>query len=61
MKDEDRIADTIIDSPPQLWQEEYAFVKKHHDIGAIESNLISIYEELLEANSAQRQYAAHTE
>jgi glycosyltransferase involved in cell wall biosynthesis len=47
VKEEDDIAGAIKDLPMRLWEKEYAFVQKHHKINAIESRLVSIYEELI--------------
>jgi len=46
LKDEDEIAHTIKNLPPELWKEEYSFFNKYHDIDAVESKLLSIYREL---------------
>jgi glycosyltransferase involved in cell wall biosynthesis len=46
LKDEDEIAHTVKNLPPELWKEEYSFFKKYHDIDAVESKLLSIYREL---------------
>jgi glycosyltransferase involved in cell wall biosynthesis len=46
LKEEETIANTISDLPPDLWEKEYNFVKKYHDTKKIESRLLSIYEEL---------------
>jgi len=46
LKEEETIANTISDLPVDLWEREYSFLKKYHDIKKIESELLSIYEEL---------------
>ena len=48
LREEEAIADTISNLPSDLWEREYGFLKKHHDIKKIESRLLSIYEELAE-------------
>jgi glycosyltransferase involved in cell wall biosynthesis len=47
LKEEDKIADLIINLPSNLWESEYKFVKQHHDLKSIESRVLEIYEELL--------------
>ncbi len=47
VKEEDEIAQMIRELPGQLWEKEHTFLKRHHNIEAIESRLISIYEELI--------------
>jgi glycosyltransferase involved in cell wall biosynthesis len=46
LKDEEAIADVLRDLPADLWEKEYSFLKKYHDIKRIESRLRCIYEEL---------------
>lgn len=46
LKEEERISKTISELPSNLWEREYRFLKKHHDLANIESCLLSIYEEL---------------
>ena len=46
LREEETIADTISDLPSDLWEREYRFLKKYHDVKNIESRLLSIYEEL---------------
>ena len=46
LREEEAIADIIIDLPSDLWKREHRFLKKYHDIKNIESRLLSIYEEL---------------
>jgi glycosyltransferase involved in cell wall biosynthesis len=46
LREEEAIANVIIDLPSDLWEREYRFLKKHHDVKNIESRLLSIYEEL---------------
>jgi glycosyltransferase involved in cell wall biosynthesis len=46
LREEEAIANTISDLPPDLWEREYSFLKKHHNVKNIESRLLSIYEEL---------------
>ena len=45
---EEAIANVISDLPSDLWEREYHFLTKHHNIQNIESRLLSIYEELSE-------------
>jgi len=47
LKDEESIAKIIRDLPSGLWEKEYFFLKKYHNIKKIESRLIEIYEQLL--------------
>ncbi|MCJ7424345.1 glycosyltransferase [Candidatus Bathyarchaeota archaeon] len=47
VKDQESIVEAIRDLAPQLWQDEYAFFKRHHAIETIESRLLSIYDSLL--------------
>lgn len=46
LREEETIANTISDLPSDLWEREYRFLKKYHDVKNIESRLLSIYEEL---------------
>jgi glycosyltransferase involved in cell wall biosynthesis len=46
LNEEETIANVISDLPSDLWEREYQFLKKHHNIQNIESRLLSIYEEL---------------
>jgi glycosyltransferase involved in cell wall biosynthesis len=46
LKDEETIANVISDLPSDLWEKEYSFLRKYHDIKGIEACLLSIYEEL---------------
>jgi glycosyltransferase involved in cell wall biosynthesis len=46
LKDEEAIADTISNLPPDLWEKEHQFLEKYHDLKKIESRLLAIYEEL---------------
>jgi len=46
LKEEEAIANAISDLPADLWEKEYGFLKKYHDVKSIESRLLSIYEEL---------------
>lgn len=46
LREEETIANTISDLPSDLWEKEYSFLKKYHDVENIESRLLSIYEEL---------------
>jgi glycosyltransferase involved in cell wall biosynthesis len=46
LREEETIANTISDLPSDLWEREYRFLKKYHDVRNIESRLLSIYEEL---------------
>ena len=46
LKDEEAIANTISNLPPDLWEKEHQFVEKYHNLKGIESRLLSIYEEL---------------
>lgn len=55
VKEAEDIAEVIGDLPKALWEEEYAFVKKHHDIGAVESRLVSIYEELTNSRVGEQE------
>jgi glycosyltransferase involved in cell wall biosynthesis len=47
LRDEEEIAKIIKSPPERLWEEEYSFLKRNHDIDVIESRLLSIYRELL--------------
>jgi glycosyltransferase involved in cell wall biosynthesis len=47
LRTEEKIAEAIVDLPPQLWKEEHAFVERHHDPEAVVSRLVSIYGELI--------------
>jgi len=47
LKQEDNIAKTISNLPSDLWEKEFSFLKKRHDIKTIESRLLSIYEGLI--------------
>jgi len=49
VNEEEKIAEVIEELPERLWKTENEFLKKHHDIKAIESRLVSIYEELAES------------
>jgi len=46
LREEEPIANTISDLPSDLWEREYKFLKKYHDVKNIELRLLSIYEEL---------------
>jgi glycosyltransferase involved in cell wall biosynthesis len=46
LREEDAIANVIIDLPSDLWEREHQFLKKYHNVKNIESRLLSIYEEL---------------
>jgi glycosyltransferase involved in cell wall biosynthesis len=46
LKNEEVIAKVISDLPSDLWEKEYSFFKKYHDIRGIEARLLSIYREL---------------
>jgi glycosyltransferase involved in cell wall biosynthesis len=46
LREEETIANTISDLPSDLWEREYRFLKKYHDVKNIESHLLSIYEGL---------------
>lgn len=46
--DEETIANTILDMSSSLWEKQFGFVKKYHHIEKIESQLMSIYETLVE-------------
>jgi glycosyltransferase involved in cell wall biosynthesis len=46
LREEETIANTISDLPSDLWEREYRFLEKYHDVKNIESRLLSIYEEL---------------
>lgn len=46
LREEETIANTISDLPSDLWEREYRFLKKYHDVKNIESRLLSIYEGL---------------
>lgn len=46
--DEETIANTILDMSSSLWEKQFGFVKKYHYIEKIESQLMSIYETLVE-------------
>jgi glycosyltransferase involved in cell wall biosynthesis len=46
LREEEPIANTISDLPSDLWEREYRFLKKYHDVKNIELRLLSIYEEL---------------
>ena len=48
LRTEEKIAETITNLPPQLWEKEYAFVEKHHNPEAVVSRLLSIYDDLIE-------------
>ena len=48
LRNEEAIANVISDLPSDLWEREYHFLTKHHNIQNIESRLLSIYEELSE-------------
>lgn len=48
LREEQRIADLISHLPQDLWNEEYAFVKEHHDLKKIESRLQAMYTSLLQ-------------
>jgi len=50
LKEEEKIADTLLNTSHKLWEKEYEFLKKHHDTNTIAARLISIYEELLSKN-----------
>ena len=47
LREEETIANTISDLPSDLWEREYRFLEKYHDVKNIESRLLSIYEELV--------------
>jgi glycosyltransferase involved in cell wall biosynthesis len=44
---EEKIAEVIRELPRRLWETENGFLEEHHDIQAIESRIVSIYEELV--------------
>jgi glycosyltransferase involved in cell wall biosynthesis len=46
LREEDTIADVINDLPASLWEREYNYLRRHHNIENIESRLLSIYDEL---------------
>jgi glycosyltransferase involved in cell wall biosynthesis len=48
LRNEEAIANVISDLPFDLWEREYQFLTKYHNIQNIESRLLSIYEELSE-------------
>lgn len=48
LKESKEIAAAVKDLPPELWEQEYAFIKKHHDTVEIVAHLVSIYNELLD-------------
>lgn len=47
LKEEENIAHTISNLSTYVWEDEYSFLKKHHDTSAIESRLLSLYSEML--------------
>ena len=47
LREEEDIAETISSMSTKLWEDEYSFLKEHHNTEAIESRLMSIYSELL--------------
>jgi glycosyltransferase involved in cell wall biosynthesis len=47
LREEENIAETISTLSAQLWKDEYSFLEKHHSTGAIESQLLSVYNDLL--------------
>jgi glycosyltransferase involved in cell wall biosynthesis len=44
---EEEIAELIRNLPPDLWDKEHAYLKKHHDVQAVVTHLESIYQGLL--------------
>jgi glycosyltransferase involved in cell wall biosynthesis len=48
LRNEEKIAETVTNLPPELWREEHAFVEEHHDPKKVASRLASIYGELIE-------------
>jgi len=45
---EDRIADAVISATPKLWEKEYAYLKKNHNLSVIIPMLIDIYKQFSE-------------
>jgi len=48
LKDEETIAETVENLPPDLWEKEHVFLQKHHNTRKIEERLVEIYKEVME-------------
>ena len=53
VKESDEIAVVIKDLPYDLWQQQYSFIKKHHNTTEIVARLVSTYRELLNKRDRQ--------